>query len=582
MKTSRWFFAKGIRTVGMPSEGEARFVNDATMDNGRLRPVARPETGGSVAPGDARCLFRYRGRNFVSTARRHYGVVRRAGVEVISFSEVGSYPKTIHRGLEIPLGIPTPNKPPTVGMGRALDVQISQTTGSAFAAGSTLYYRFAAETAFGVMMPSASRPFGPLAGNGSISLQFARSTFTAPITRIHVFRGNRAGEERLIATLEEGVFNLTDSGLVEQDIPATAFEPRSKIFQYIYTFAGLDHEGAPSRTSPEVLGSGGVLLTLDTVEDGYWEQPGLRTVRDIRGLSDANGSAVPAGNLKGPMAVSQLPSEVFAIEPVPPGEAGAKGASGATVRLSGGAFISGTGVLLEAAGGAPVARERLSWIRTPGGPYGKLSDTADFPHLAVAARVVQGGTVSTWVYDTSKGALRVDLGPNSIAAGEQVLFMLVNEGSVSSRSVLTAFRHSEDHEAAWFMGLLGWEWADGQTVRWAREGLRVALRDRAEADRLVGLEDGTVVRVYHPDLGTAKRVATAYLSAGVLFLQMDTTGIESLDVSAAGLELEYYPLNHGIRGRAIYRVGDTGEFLQVGLAPLGQNLFLDLAATSSL
>ena len=88
--TPRRFFLKGSRMIDAVNDGEARFVHDAWIQQGRLRPIAQPDLSQSTLPASgnaARGLWAWAGRIFTSPNRRSYSVARMDWVETIVVTE---------------------------------------------------------------------------------------------------------------------------------------------------------------------------------------------------------------------------------------------------------------------------------------------------------------------------------------------------------------------------------------------------------------------------------------------------------------------------------------------------------------
>jgi hypothetical protein len=474
-----------------------------------------------------------------------------------------------------------PLKAPKAGTANLLNITLTTKTGNtAFPAGKTYYYRFVFISPFGTFAPSRSYRVDTPATEGCyIEIAFTRGSFSLPIQGVMIFRDEAMGKERLIGTSNQ-VFVFQDYNLPEGTELAADYEPIAKACQYLYTFKADGFESGPSAVSDPIPTVGATLLKFDILNDGFWEQPGLLR---LDGLS--------ATYVRGPLVASRKPnlrSDVFPLTPT---------AQQASRTMHGGLcsiwqtmpYLGSQGVSFYA-GTSLFGKYRLAWTRDgvvdQARPVAQILDSADFPLDVTSVAMVNGGVVAGFSFDAIKGGLNVDLGPNSVGTGQKILFMQLDAPggtTVTNRCVLDSFRSNLVGNFAWFTGEMRWAWAAGQTIAWAPEGLILGLTWE-QAWALRDIEDGTFVRFSHPAFGDVKRYGRAFLSPATLFIQTDTNGLENLDLATgiSGLSLDYYPMNNGIRARAVYRVGDTGEFLSVGEADLAADLFCDSASTTTL
>ena len=133
-----------------------------------------------------------------------------------------------------------------------------------------------------------------------------------------------------------------------------------------------------------------------------------------------------------------------------------------------------------------------------------------------------------------------------------------------------------------------WVWGS-ESKKWCRDLLHVIVRDPLDSAAgpftpLDMVEDGAIIRVYHPDLGGYRQGVLHQSHFGFHVELSDSTGLEYLDKASGlnDLQISYYPKNNHIRGRMLYRVGDTADFLQVKLLPLNQTTYTDCVPTASL
>lgn len=584
MRTSRWTFAGGSRPIGDPEKTEARLLNDGVFDKDKIRPVCLPDVDGSKAAdiGD-RHLWMFRGREFLSRAWRNYAVAHQGSSEVIAWTEDGNYPKKMMSGRSLPLGFQKPLVAPVSTEAPMMAASITPTAGSdSFKPGTTLYYRFVYISPFGIFAPTKAQKVESLAsGNCSMLIAFTRGNFSLPIQSILIFRGEVEGKERIIAKLD-GTYVFNDFAYTEGIELASDYQPIQKSSEYIYTFKGVGHESAPSKISDPMPTVGATLIKFDLVNDGFWEQPGLQRIQDVT-----------SSLVLGPLTASRVAPTTGAVTPI-------STASKQASRLMHGAmqtvpatqvWIGGHGVTLNV-DGSPYTKMRMAWSRDKVRDSGRLvtwlMDATDFPADVTTFQFTYGGGVTSWTFDALKGGLLVNLGTNSLGSAEKILFMKLDAPggtTILNRAVLKSYRATLIGDTTWFTGDMGWDWnlADASSMRWAREGFHFSITID-EAERLADLDDGVFVRFQHPAFGEFKRFGRAFLSPTMLFIQTDTTGMENLNLTTglSGMSIEYYPANNGIRARAIYRVGDSGEWLQCGEASLDEDVYCDTSSTTSL
>lgn len=583
MRASRWSFAKGINAIGKPEEGEVRFINDAVFARGKALPAAHPDpTQGEVVELEARHLFRHRGRSYTSAKRRHYAVTRFAGSEIIAWSEPGSHARCLYRGKAISLGLQRPTKAPVLATADAVSVILSKDYSTPFfEKDETHFYRFVFQTPFGSFAPTKSQKV-TMDQPGFVVCNFSRGQFSFPIEKILVFRGEVEGDELFIGYASQSTtgYVFTDTKLPQGAEKAKDYEPVTKTSKYIYTFRADGYESAPSKISEPLPTKGATLLKFDLVNDGFWEQPGLVLVQGISSFE-----------VKGPLAMASTAPSTGTLADL---SASAKESShlmhGGRCAVQGDAvWVSGYGVRARyvdpSTGAQDYGVARFTWSRQD--PQDGTSwiagilDHADYGTAASSFVVNHGGTVAGWAFDGARGGFRVNLGPNSVGTGERLVFMKMVSNAIAERCVITAYR-SVVADSIWGLGTLWGAWQDGDSIKWAREGLSFRITS-AQALALKDLEDGTLVRFGSRQIQDgALRTGRAYLSPSVLFIECDTSGIEALSTALDDLQIEYYPANNGIRSRAIYRVADTGEWLFVGEASLSDDIFCDSSSTSQL
>lgn len=128
MRNLRWDFTQGITLLGRPNKGQARFLMDGMMENGRIRPISKPDvgtltcvTGLAGAGQQVASVWMRRNLMHYGAQLRKWAPIMRAGVEVDCFSPEAvppgnslgnAFPQKFIAGRYYPLGIPQPNTPP--------------------------------------------------------------------------------------------------------------------------------------------------------------------------------------------------------------------------------------------------------------------------------------------------------------------------------------------------------------------------------------------------------------------------------------------------------------------------------------
>ena len=134
MKSIRWNFSKGIRLLGRPQPGEARWIQDGLVEAGRIRPINKLDSGtltdvtGTLtrSTDTVVSIWKRRAQIYYGGMIREWGPIMRAGLEVDCFTTgpfpagnllAGvapgpSYPQKVIVGKTFPLGLPQPLLPP--------------------------------------------------------------------------------------------------------------------------------------------------------------------------------------------------------------------------------------------------------------------------------------------------------------------------------------------------------------------------------------------------------------------------------------------------------------------------------------
>jgi len=617
MKVSRWSFSRGSRLVGKLEPQEARMIHDALVVNGRLRPVALPDHGevyqttrnaGSPPPV---YFWREKGRSILAPRRRSTVSLMSGYTDVVAYTEerlgMGVTTWKIVGGSTMPVGLPRPKFPPTAGaVSAVIQPQLSAVSlGSGhWDAGTVLYYRIIPVGPYGMLAPTPSLEYTvPAGSNANVQLICPRLMGGLTFWGYKVARSKVKGEEKVIGetSITAGGYSFTDSGQDDTGIKASDYDNVATVSQYLTTFAAnegiREFESAPSPLSKEISLQSGVPLIVDLANDGYWEQDGLRSAQVsalfVQGpvtAGRAAGATVPTFDL------GSVLTEVFDV-----------GVTLATSYRPG--FISGCGVRLRYGTAVGFAEQAKAKIDENGQvyPYGiifpeqgadlrlQLADgTQVRPNLAA---LNHGGTVATHAWDAAFGAKRVfltsadasiaraedPLCPHSLCSGERILCYTLNaEDKVDKRCSVTFIRDNstENMDAGWVVGDIPWDWTTTPSIFWCRDLVHI-LMEPDQAFAYSGVKDGTLVKVEHPDIGFI--IGRAKMGPSGLYLVTDTHGFEQLSLTGVNnLKISWYENNNGIRGRAFYRVADTGEFLRTGLLPLDETYFVDNVPTQLL
>lgn len=582
MQHRRWTFQGGTSFKGPTGKTEARMVHGAQLVRGRLVPMPMPRmVSGTLAGGDFRAVRIHRGRAILSDSQRDFAAVQVAGQDVVAFTGAG-YPAKLVAGETMPLGLPRPLKAPQVGEATVASAFIPtfQSAGSGVLSG-TKYYRFAPVGNAGIGSPTPSQRVD-IASPSNVLWNLPMVEGGQHYSAWLIFRGDNAGEERIIgkASFSAGTCSFLDDGKAQGFETAKSYDLDVSEVQYAYTFIARHgsrvYESAPSPVSTLVATGQGTPLIFDVLNDGFFP--------DV----SSPGDAVKEVNLTNCLLAAPLapcPVSTFSLHET----VNAPAELGAVQRTSGfKLFAGGCGVALFDASGKYLWAESVDALeRASGLPWATRLNRILFPTRAGAtqaatAKFTQHGAVQSHTWDTGLGMRHAYIENCPLASGDRVIVWSVGaDKKLEHTAVMTWYRDSRagKNGYGWFEGNPGWEWASSG-LNWSRNLWRV---DGMRPQEALDIPSGTVARVSCP-LWSQPRVAIIrHGGSSSIWLELDHLDGDDLTASKiTSLRIEYYPGNLCVEGRAIYRCGDTAEWLRAAVIPLGQKTWTDAVPTFSL
>jgi len=633
MRGVRWRFDRGIRLVGRPAEGEARWIQDALVEQGRLRPVALPDHAATevVEPG-VTCIWKRRNQRRLSVRGRWYGVCAVPGQEILCYTEEGTYPQKEIAGRVYPLGIPQPSfaiqKSPTVYESR-YDMTVS--TGGQYPYSSTVFYQFMMKGPLGYLPPTdpikvvfpdapegvvsrtsnafARKPWLFTKSEEDYDLRYedkytedgakddGRGVFQVKIllprpvgfkgyTGCMIFAGATAETVALIYEAKPNESEFIDAGTNNVGKALSSYasgvvKEATYTHAYVFRDGGYESEGAPAAMSEAFDLAKGTVLSFDALMDGYWDQPGLQSY-----------PVALSGPVLGPATMGEAevrPPASLALQMDDECSFGLNVGLSANLEHPDGL---GLATYLNA---VPSCSQIASSYRvTTAGVkgnyhanmvtfpelYGKVTSLLNFNKV----QSIPGGTLVSWAYDDHFGGIRVNLGRHGLTTGEKIVLYQSLAGLITKSSVVEFMRDVSNPGFGWFVGDTPWDWKTADVIRWARNLLYLPINNTGRTIPLQNLvAPGTFVRLNESSIGTL--LAVAFPSANGLFLQGDLEGLAYLgtgvNLLTDPITLEFYDRNAGLRGRRIFRQ-DSGEFLQVDEIPIWQTKYMDCRPVESL
>ena len=317
----------GIDAVGDLALGDGKHV--AYMENldvrgGKAMPFNLPLVNPNVAvPTDAVQVYAYRSRLYFSPKRRDYAAEFIQSRERVYWTEYGGHPMKFigasqdDVGATVPLGTAAPLAPPGVAIGSHVspnNIQAITTDGGGqLASGTSVSFRLAYQTAYGVLPPSGSIQAVVTTDSSLITVVWDNPTILdVQITGVQVFVGITGGDEVYFTTLLPDVTQFMYSGNTSgSGAPATAYD-QSLSYQYCTTYTrnvmGVVDESGPSSPSPLFQSSSSRLLTFDPSVEGLLSSPNLVTWGSPFRMTQI-GSGTPGYGVGNALTVSSIVSD---------------------------------------------------------------------------------------------------------------------------------------------------------------------------------------------------------------------------------------------------------------------------------
>ena len=565
-----------------PGRTKTRLVHGAQLVRGRLVPMPMPRLGNStMAGGDFKACRIHRGRAILSETPRDFAAVQVAGQDVLAFTGTG-FPAKLVSGEVMPLGLPRPLKAPMVGeatISSAFTPTI-QAAGSGVLSG-TKYYRFAPVGSSGIGSPTPSQRVD-LASPSNLLWNLPMVEGGQHYYAWLVFRGDNAGEERFVgkASFADGSCSFLDDGKAMGFETAKSYDLDVSEVQYAYTFIARHgsrvYESAPSPISTLVATGQGNPLIFDVLNDGFFPDAAstgdaVREVSFRECLLSAPIAPCPVSSFNLRETVD-MPEELGAVQ-----------------RTSGfKLFAGGCGVALFDASGKYLWAEPIDTLELATGlSWEDRLNRVLFPTRAgvvpaATAMFSQHGAIQSHTWDTGLGMRHAYIENCPLASGEKVIVWSTGaDGKLEHTAVMTWHRDNRvgKNGCGWFEGNPRWEWAPSGLF-WSRNLWRV---DGLTPQKALEIPTGTVARVSCP-LWSSPRIATVrHGGSSSLWLELEEASVDDLTAAKiTSLTIQYYPNNLCVEGRAIYRCGDTAEWLRAAVIPMSQRTWTDAVPTFSL
>lgn len=297
-KTLRVSFGGGVNIVADKSlipEGYADCLDNVDLRSGSVRCIKEPLRKSNLAPGSSDTkLFTYRGKWIFSQKWRDYVAEHIAGIDRIYWTEEGAKPQLLIEGKQADLGTIVPLASPVVVPSNTL-VPVIKTITATVETGrmspGTYAYRVAAKTADGITYPAS--PSQKITWNATVlanDSRYVTITWTSVVgAKYYLVYGRTEGEERLLATLPSSLTEYKDYGT---DVPSGGFaeefsenRPTTYTYSYLRNINGVTDEGGLSPLSVTITANNGRLVTRDTVNDGFYDQPNAQKAIVINNMT---------------------------------------------------------------------------------------------------------------------------------------------------------------------------------------------------------------------------------------------------------------------------------------------------------
>ena len=163
-KTQRVFIQNGINAISdlaLTDGREVAFVSNMDLRGDKAAPVKGPRLIDEITFGENYPvqIFRYRGRQILSSKRRSYVASYMEGRERIYWTEDRGEPRKMIEGIELPIGVNRPRYAPVVLKGTSVSpigVTLAEIDGGSLHKDTSASFRLAYRTVQGVLPASGS------------------------------------------------------------------------------------------------------------------------------------------------------------------------------------------------------------------------------------------------------------------------------------------------------------------------------------------------------------------------------------------------------------------------------------------
>lgn len=277
-KSFRSQMSSGVNIIadkGLDGDGWVSVADNVDLRSGVARSLPWPIRTELVVPATTNCIYERRGKWFFSNNYRDYAAEYIYGKDVIYYTEAGAKPRMKVENYDVPLGTPAPSSAPLVAAALstvlALEAEIS--SGGAFAKNSVISYRISAETKDGIQPPSASVIVNIVDDVNRAAL-LRWGTIHGALA-YHIFRGTGNNDEQELIVLSNQN-EYKDYGATAPNGAAASSYDNNNPLRYVYTFYrnvdGIADESGPSELSPALRANSGRAITIDAINDGFFNQ----------------------------------------------------------------------------------------------------------------------------------------------------------------------------------------------------------------------------------------------------------------------------------------------------------------------
>lgn len=290
-KTQRVFIQNGINAISdlaLTDGREVAFVSNMDLRGEKAAPVKGPRLLSEIMFGENYPvqIFRYRGRQILSSKRRSYVASYMEGRERIYWTEDRGEPRKMIEGIDLPIGVNRPRYAPVVLKGTSVSpigVTLAEIEGGSLHKDTGASFRLAYRTVQGVLPASGSVAIKVGSDGRRVRVRWSNPVMEPRPLETLVFYSPTSGTERLVGAVAYGTSEyLLDAAISGQEF-ATVYDQESE-FSYVSTFVqiveGIEHESGPSSPSVRLKSSSGRLVIFNPWGDGFLDSPNRIGIED--------------------------------------------------------------------------------------------------------------------------------------------------------------------------------------------------------------------------------------------------------------------------------------------------------------